>query len=245
MNPTIALLTAHRSIRKFTDQPIDPDLFEQLVLAGQAAASSSFMQAATIVRVTDPVKRAELAHLANDQPYVAAAAEFLVICADLHRAVQCCEQQGETARPDYTEQMIIATVDAALMAQNIVVAAESAGLGICYIGALRNKPDAVAALLDLPDHAYAVFGLCLGWPDQDPEVKPRLPVDLVLHENSYRPDLDSDVLAAYDAQIKDYYATRTDNQKSQTWSAQMAGLLSREARPHMLGFLRGRGLIKK
>jgi len=103
----------------------------------------------------------------------------------------------------------------------------------------------VAALLDLPDHAYAVFGLCLGWPDQDPEVKPRLPVDLVLHENSYRPDLDSDALAAYDAQIKDYYATRTDNQKSQTWSAQMAGLLSREARPHMLGFLRGRGLIKK
>ena len=245
MNPTIELLKAHRSIRKFTKEPITPELFKQLLSAGQAAASSSFIQAATILRITNTSKRLKLAQLANDQQYVASAAEFLVICADLHRAVQCCEQHGETARPGFTEQTIIATVDAALVAQNIVVAAESAGLGICYIGALRNKPDEVSELLDLPEYVYAGFGLCIGWPDQDPEVKPRLPLEIILHENSYSKDQDRAALSDYDDVIKSYYEARTENKKSQTWSSQMAGLLAREARPHMLNFLNKKGLLKR
>ena len=245
MNPTIELLKSHRSIRKFTKEPITPELFQQLLLAGQAAASSSFIQAATILRITNTSKRLKLAQLANDQQYVASEAEFLVICADLHRAVQCCEQHGETARPGFTEQTIIATVDAALVAQNIVVAAESAGLGICYIGALRNKPDEVSELLDLPEYVYAVFGLCIGWPDQDPEVKPRLPLEIILHENSYKKDQGWSALSGYDDVIKSYYEARTENKKSQTWSSQMAGLLGREARPHMLNFLNKKGLLKR
>ena len=245
MNPTIELLKSHRSIRKFTKEPITPELFQQLLLAGQAAASSSFIQAATILRITNTSKRLKLAQLANDQQYVASAAEFLVICADLHRAVQCCEQHSETARPGFTEQTIIATVDAALVAQNIVVAAESAGLGICYIGALRNKPDEVSELLDLPEYVYAVFGLCIGWPDQDPEVKPRLPLEIILHENRYKKDQGWSALSGYDDVIKSYYEARTENKKSQTWSSQMAGLLGREARPHMLNFLNKKGLLKR
>ena len=239
------MLKSHRSIRKFTKEPITPELFQQLLLAGQAAASSSFIQAATIIRITNTSKRLKLAQLANDQQYVASAAEFLVICADLHRAVQCCEQHGETARPGFTEQTIIATVDAALVAQNIGVAAESAGLGICYIGALRKKPDEVSELLDLPEYVYAVFGLCIGWPDQDPEVKPRLPLEIILHENSYKKDQGWSALSGYDDVIKSYYEARTENKKSQTWSSQMAGLLGREARPHMLNFLNKKGLLKR
>ena len=243
MNPTIDLLKAHRSIRQFQNRPIQADLFQDLIRAGQAAASSNFFQAATIIRVTDSKKRAKLASLANNQAYVQTAAEFLVFCADMNRAASCCDLHGAEANTGFTEQFIIATVDAALVAQNIVVASESAGLGICYIGALRNNPAEVSMVLDLPHDTYPVFGLCLGWPDQDPEVKPRLPIDVVLRENSYGTvgvNLDD-----YDEAVRSYYATRSKNQKSMSWSEQMSGLLSKESRPHMLDFLKTKGFLQK
>jgi len=245
MNPTIELLKSHRSIRQFKDRPIAPDLLTEIILAGQAAASSNFFQAATIIRVTDQVKRVRLAELAGNQAYVESAAEFLVFCADMNRASRCCDWHGVEANTGFTEQFIIATVDVALVAQNIVVAAESAGLGICYIGALRNNPAAVSAVLDLPHDSYAVFGLCLGWPDQNPEVKPRLPLDIVFRENSYGTASDLGQLADYDDAIRHYYQTRTDNKKSQSWSEQMSAMLSKESRPHMLAFLRRSGFLEK
>ena len=245
MNPTIELLKGHRSIRQFQNRPIQTDLFQDLIKAGQAAASSNFFQAVTIIRVTDPKKRAKLASLANNQAYVETAAEFLVFCADMNRAASCCDLHGAEANTGFTEQFIIATVDAALVAQNIVVASESAGLGICYIGALRNNPSEVSTVLDLPHDTYPVFGLCLGWPDQDPEVKPRLPIEVVLRENSYGNGTVGVNLNDYDEAVRSYYATRSKNQKSMSWSEQMSGLLSKEARPHMLEFLKTKGFLQK
>ena len=245
MNPTIDLLTRHRSIRKFTDEPIDPALFTRLVEAGQAAASSSFLQGVTIIRVTDPDKRAALRAAANDQAYVETAPEFLVFCADLSRPMRCCAAQGGTPAEGLTEQFIIATVDAALYAQNLVIAAESAGLGICYIGALRNDPAKVTELLDLPRQVYPVFGLCLGHPAQDPEVKPRLPVAVTLKENSYTTDGEEEAIAAYDEEMRAYYASRSANIKVQGWSDQMVGLLAKEGRPHMLAFLQSQGFLTR
>ena len=245
MNPTIELLKGHRSIRQFQNRPIQTDLFQDLIKAGQAAASSNFFQAVTIIRVTDPKKRAKLASLANNQAYVETAAEFLVFCADMNRAASCCDLHGAEANTGFTEQFIIATVDAALVAQNIVVASEAAGLGICYIGALRNNPAEVSTLLDLPHDTYPVFGLCLGWPDQDPEVKPRLPIDVVLRANSYGIDEDGLYLGNYDEAVRGYYATRSSNQKSMSWSEQMSGMLSKESRPHMLDFLKTKGFLQK
>ena len=159
--------------------------------------------------------------------------------------MRCCEQHGGAAVRGLTEQFIIATVDTALYAQNMVVAAESVGLGICYIGALRNDPARVTEILDLPQQVYPVFGLCLGYPDQDPEVKPRLPLSVVLKENSYSTDGEVEAIAAYDEEMRAYYAARTANQKAQGWSEQMAGLLGREGRPHMLAFLQGQGFITR
>ncbi len=245
MNPTIELLARHRSIRKFTDEVVDPALFTRLIEAGQAAASSSFLQGVTIIRVTDPNKRAALRAAANDQAYVETAPEFLVFCADLSRSMRCCTAHGGTAAKGLTEQFIIATVDTALYAQNIVIAAESAGLGICYIGALRNNPAKVTELLDLPQQVYPVFGLCLGHPAQDPEVKPRLPVSVTLKTDSYSTDGEDEAIAAYDEEMRTYYANRPANIKIQGWSDQMAGLLAKEGRPHMLAFLQSQGFLTR
>jgi len=245
MTATIDLLMGHRSIRKFTDQPVGDDLLHQLVAAGQAAASSSFLQGVTIIRVTDPDKRQQFSELANNQAYITAAPEFLVFCADLSRPIRCCEMHGGTPTQGFTEQFIIATVDAALYAQNVVIAAESAGLGICYIGAIRNDPERATHLLDLPTHVYPVFGLCIGYPDQDPETKPRLPLSVMLKENSYDASSEEAEIRAYDEIVRAYYASRTGNPKSQSWSEQMAGLLGKEARPHMRDFLAKQGFEMK
>lgn len=235
------LLRAHRSIRKFKDQPIDDALLHEVLSAGQCAATSSFLQGATIIRVRNPQSREQLAVFAGNQAYVASAPEFLVFCADLRRAGNYCERDGKPFSGDYTEHFIIATVDAALMAQNTVVAAESAGLGICYIGGLRNNPRQVSDLLKLPVGVYPVFGLCLGYPDQNPEVKPRLPLAVILKDEVYDDSADAALIEHYDAQIQEYYRTRTGGGHGISWSQQVSELLSQKARPHMRGFLSEQG----
>ncbi len=245
MNATIELLMSHRSIRKFTGQPIAPELLNSFIRSGQAAATSSFLQGVSVIRITDKELRNQFSEIAANQAYVREAAEFLVFCADLNRSSRCCDMHGETATEGFTEQFIIATVDTALFAQNVVTAAESSGLGICYIGAIRNNPAKAAGLLKLPRGVYPVFGLCLGYPDQDPEIKPRLPLEVVMKENVYSEDGDRETIEKYDEDVREYYRTRTGGKRDMTWSEQMSGMLSKEARPHMLGFLNDQGLATK
>lgn len=245
MNDTIELLKSHRSIRKFKEQALPDGLLADVLGAGQSAATSSFLQGATVIRVSKPESRAQLAAFAGNQPYVAKAAEFLVFCADVRRAGNCCEKYNKPFSGDYTEHFIIATVDAALMAQNTVIAAESAGLGICYIGGLRNNPRQVSDLLKLPVGVYPVFGLCLGYPDQDPEVKPRLPLSVIVKEEIYDDSGDAAVIDQYDERVREYYRNRTGGGHGICWSEQVAALLSEKARPHMRGFLEEQGFGMK
>lgn len=245
MNPVVELLKSHRSIRKFTERPIEPELFEELVRAGQGAATSSFLQGATIVRVTDRARREKIAQLAGNQPWVASAAAFMIFCADLKRAGNWCREYGKSFEGDFTEHFIIATVDVALMAQSMVCAAESVGLGICYIGGIRNNPGPVSELLELPKGVYPVFGLCLGYPAQDPEIKPRLPLSVILKEDRYSEEGDREAIESYDAAVRDYYAARTGGGHGISWSEQVSVLLSEKSRPHMRGFLAEQGFTFK
>jgi nitroreductase len=241
MSSVIDLLKSHRSIRKFTDQAIEPELFAELVSAGQAAATSSFLQGATVVRINTPETRSAIAKLAGGQSYVESAAEFMVFCADLKRPGNYCAEYDKQFEGDYTEHFVIATVDVALMAQSMVTAAESVGLGICYIGGIRNDPAQVAALLKLPKGVYPVFGLCLGYPDQDPEIKPRLPLSVILKEEVYNEVGDREAIAEYDENIREYYRMRTGGGHGISWTEQVSSLLSEKARPHMKGFLADQG----
>ena len=241
MNPTIDLILSHRSIRQFTPEPVSAEQLDQILSAAQSAASSSFLQANSIIRVTDKGLRATLAELAGHQAYVVEAAEFLVFCADYHRHSQIVPE----ARTGFVEQLMIGAIDGALMAQNALLAAQSLGLGGVYIGGIRNNPAKVSEVLGLPHQVIPLFGLCLGHPAQRPEQKPRLPRALVVHENLYPETLDRALLAQYDRQIHDYYQARSSNNKDQTWSGQIRGILGKEARPFMLGFLQSKGFCLK
>jgi nitroreductase len=244
MNDTIRLLRAHRTIRAFTGAPLDDDLVAELVAAGQCAATSSNVQATTVVRVRDDAVRGRIAEVAGGQAHIVSAGAFLVFCADVRRPGRAAAAQGTAPVHGLTEQFVIATVDVALFAQNVVVAAESLGLGICYIGAIRNDPQVVADLLGLPEHVYPVFGLCIGEPAQSPDVKPRLPLRAVLFEECYD-DAADEAIAEYDEHMRAYYRTRTGGNKESTWSEEMGGLVGTERRPHMRGFLADRGFTMR
>ena len=236
-NDVVQLLQRHRSIRKFTKEPVSDEMATEVIRSGLAAATSSNLQGTTVIRVRNPETRAKIAEVAGGQAYIETAGAFFVWCADLHRSAVACEMHGGTYSAGMTEHFLIATVDCA----NAVVAAESLGLGICYIGAIRNDPQVVADLLELPDHVYPVFGLCLGWPDQDPMLKPRLPLSVTLKEERYDESGDAAGIADYDAQMRDYYRERTGGKLDREWSADMEALLGKESRPHMRDFLARRG----
>jgi len=234
MNDVIKLLQSHRSIRKYADKPIDQETVNTIIAAGQAAASSSNVQATTVIQVTNPQVREKLATAAGGQKYVESAGAFFVFCADLKRSAQACELQGGKFSQGMTEHFIIATVDVAF-------AAESLGMGICYIGGLRNNPAVVSDLLQLPNNVYPVFGLCIGYPEQDPNIKPRLPLDAVLMQDIYNEDALAPGITAYDEHISLYYRTRTGGKKDSSWSEEMRVLVGKESRPHMRGFLESKG----
>lgn len=247
MNETISKMMQHRSIRKYSDQPVTQEMVEQIVSAGQMASSSSNVQAYSVIAVTDAGRKAKLAELCGNQAYVAECPVFLVWCADLSRLKRAAERHipSQTTYEATTENFIVATVDTALAAQNAAVAAESLGVGIVYIGGIRNQSEQVATLLDLPRLAYPVFGMCLGYPDQEPGLRPRLPLPAVLHWNGYDAAGQDKQVADYDEVMSTYLRERTGGSKDTPWSELMAEKLAQPARLHLRQFLAQRGFELK
>lgn len=203
-SPVLDQLLDHRSVRAFRDEPLPPGTLETLVAAAQSASTSSNLQLWSLVAVEWPATRERLAELAGGQAHIRQAPLFLVWLADLSRVERLAGRQAATLEAvPYLESLLLGTIDAALAAQNAVVALESLGLGGVYVGALRNRVDEVAELLQLPGHAYPVFGLSVGHPDpQRPAaIKPRLPQAAVLHREVYSSDGEERSIARYDERL--------------------------------------------
>lgn len=236
MTPTIDLLCGHRSIRHFTDQPVSNAQREAIIASAQATSSSSFLQCTSVIRITDRAMREQLVGLSGGQQHVAQAAEFWVFCADFNRHLQIFPQ----AELGLAEQLLLGVVDTAMMGQSALMAAESLGLGGVYIGGIRNSIEEVTRLLALPEHVLPLFGLCLGWPADNPDLKPRLPAEIIMHENHYHA-LSPDALADYDECLAQYYMSRSSNNRRDTWSDHIRRTLIKESRPFILDYLHKQG----
>lgn len=243
MNEVIGLLETHRSIRKFSEQPIEDRLLNELITCGQHAPTSSFLQAYSVIHIRDPRKREQLAAWCGDQEHIMQAAVFLVFCGDMYRLQQACEKNNVTMVQGMTEQVVIASVDTAIMAQNVLTAAESMGIGGVYVGAIRNNPREVSRMLNLPEHVFPIFGMSLGYAAEDPQVKPRLPLSMVLMEEEYA--YDDQLMEEYDQQFSEYVKERKSNAREETWSGTVSRKLKNELRPHMKEYLKEQGFMLK
>lgn len=221
-NETIATMLDHRSVRGFLSDPVPPGTLETLIAAAQSAATSSNMQLWSAIAVGDPAKRKVLAEIAGNQKHIEQCPLYIAWVADLSRNERLGEAEKTTFENlPWLETFMVACIDAALAAQNAVVAAQSLGLRTVYIGAMRNDPIRVAELLGLPPKAFVVFGLCVGYADPKVknEVKPRLPQSTVLHHDRYDATPEARDRPAYDAEMAKFSAR--NEMQAATWTQRM------------------------
>lgn len=196
--PTIEQIHRHASVRKYKPEPVSAEMVEAVVAAGQRSSTSSNLQTYSVVAITDPERKARVAQLSGNQAQIHQAPVLLVWCADLSRLDRICESRGYQQVTSHVESFLVAAVDAAIAMQTAALAAESLGLGICYIGAIRNQPQEVIALLQLPRLVFPISGMTLGWPAADPPTRPRLPLEAILYWEVHDSSQESDLLAEYD-----------------------------------------------
>ena len=196
-NPTLELIHRHGSIRKYKTDPLPTEVVGTIVNAAIRASTSSNLQMWSVVATADQARRSRLAELCANQAHIAQAPLFLTWCADLSRLDRACEIRGYKQVTQYVENFLVAAVDAAIAAQNAALAAESMGLGICYIGALRNITQAVIALLELPRLVFPITGMTVGWPAVEPAPRPRLATEAFLHWERHDREWEDNLLAQY------------------------------------------------
>jgi nitroreductase len=248
INETIKTQLAHRTIRDFTDQKIPHEVFEILIEVARRTATSTGMQATSIIRVTDPKIRTEIAKICN-QEYVARAAELLIFIADQFRNKQIADEKRcsvETAKD--MDRFFAAFTDACLMAQNIVTAAESMGLGTVYLGSIHNDAEKICELLKLPELTFPVIGLGLGFPNQNPQIKPRMEMRLRVFENTYAAfDRYLDEIKEYDEEMRTYYDLRDPGRPVDSFSNQVVNRFKQQniKRQEILNVIRKQGFDLK
>lgn len=222
MNDTIKVQLDHRTIREFTDKPVSEDILNQLIEVARRTATSNGLQACSIIRVTDQELKDELADICK-QEYVSRMPELWIFIADQYRNGQIAMEKGchEDSIKDM-DRFFQAFTDACLMAQNVVTAAESLGLGTVYLGSILNDPARTVKLLNLPKLTFPTLGLGFGYKNQSPELKPRMDMKLRMFENGYKCfDNYCDLIKGYDEMMQTYYDLRQANQRVDSFSNQV------------------------
>lgn len=245
--PDLGKFLNHRSVRRFKPEPIPEETLQALVAAAQSAATSSNLQLWSVVSVQDPERREQIAKLCADQKQVKHCAAYFCFIADHYRLRRAAEAHGENCEGlGHTEFFTMAVIDAALAAERMVCAAESVGLGICYIGALRNDAEGVKQFLNLPESTFGLFGLCIGWPAEPmtAKIKPRLRQDAIWFRETYNQNVSTE---EYDERMREFY--ESEQMKSDaTWSEKSGRRVDLDhmtGRETLLDWLKGQGFLKK
>lgn len=220
---TTDLIANHRTIRSFKDQTLSPEQLETLYTAASHTSTSMFLQQFSILHVTDPAKRAAIRAISGQQ-YIGANGDLFVYIVDLHRNQQIRRQLGfDDGRLHTFDVFMQGVEDTVLALQNTVTAAESMGLGAVILGSVNDDPEQLVKVLDLPALTFPILGLQVGVPNQEPQLKPRLPINQVAFENEYPRDFDVRSLADYDEIVQTYYDLRNANRRIDSFTKQITG----------------------
>ncbi len=182
---TMQTLLEHRSIRKFKNTVIEEKILNQILEAGFRASTTGNMQVYSIIVTKEEERKEELYKFHFGQAMVKEAPVVLTFCADFNRFNKWCEQRNAEPGYDNFLSFMTAAIDALLVAQNVAVAAESFGLGICYLGTTIYMADKIIDFLKCPKGVIPITTLVVGYPDENPELVDRLPSKGIVHNEFY------------------------------------------------------------
>ena len=205
MNEVLRQLHERKSVRVYEDRPVEADVKQAVLDAAIQAPSAGNMALYTILDITDPELKQKLSVSCDNQPFIATASMVLVFCADYKRWYDTFRQHIDPVRKPEEGDLFLAQADAFIAAQNTVVAAESLGIGSCYIGDIMENCEEQRALLKLPEYVFPAAMLVFGYPteQQKERQKPRRAnTSHIVHQNSYR-EMSSD-------ELRDLFSIRTD-----------------------------------
>ncbi|MBN2523527.1 MAG: nitroreductase family protein [Bacteroidales bacterium] len=181
----LTVINRHRSIRKFLCDPVPKDILHKILMAGTKASTTGNMQVYSMIVSTQPEIKHRLWESHFKQDMVNQAPVIITFCADFNRFVKWCRQRNADPGYDNFLSFFTAAIDALLVAQNIALAAESFDLGICYLGTTTYMAESIIDILDLPKYVVPVTTLAVGYPDENPGLTDRLPLEAVVHYEKY------------------------------------------------------------
>ncbi len=246
----LADILERRTHRQYTEQPIDDELLDVLLACGLSASSKSDLQQASVVVIDDPSSRALIGSWIPSMPWITKAARFLVFCGDHSRLRIAAEMRDKPFPNDNVDQFMNAAIDAGLVMQTFIMAAESVGLGCCPISEVRTHIEALSNLLELPDHVFPICGLCVGYPSREGFVSMRLPQSLTVHRERYNAAGRAEQIDAYDHRRDRRFSIPKNNHREVErfgvadfygWSEDKTRQYSTPHRPEFLSYLQARG----
>lgn len=226
MNKTIDNQLDHRSIRKFKDEVISADILATLFNVANRTASSVAMQSYSIIRITDKDKKKQIAEVCN-QDYVKDTPEFVIFVVDVYRNAKISEEMGEdlSAKRDM-DRFFQGFTDGSIAAQNMYIAIESLNMGAVYFGSVLNDPAKIIEILELPELTFPIVGMGFGYPNQEPQLKPRMDISLKVFENRYEfQDSYLESIKEYDKEMQKYYDLRDTTKSLDSFSKQVVANL--------------------
>ncbi|CEL03755.1 hypothetical protein ASPCAL04901 [Aspergillus calidoustus] len=243
---TLSTIITHRTIRSFHNTPLPSSTLPILLVSAQSASTSSMLQTYSILAIRDSAHKAAVAQLSGNQPFLHSAPLFLIFCADLARIASLVTKNKTLGKPlEKFDMLLTASIGTSIAGQNAAIAAEALGLGISYVGGVRNHAAELSELLRLPPRVFSLFGIAVGYADTSVEegVKPRLPMSEMLHLETWDDSEQERNVERYDEVLGRHYH-RYLNVGRNHWSEFVArwhadgGL---EGREHVRGVLEGQG----
>lgn len=222
MTELLDLLRAHRSIRAFKPDDVPSSLLDQLLQAAISGSSSSGnLNTYCVIETRDPDRKTELYRLHGEQAMIRQAPVLLTFCAETRRTRDWLALHQARDNFNNFHGFLVAAFDAMILAQSVALACEAQGLGICYLGTTLNAAAQIASFLELPEGTLPVTSLVLGWPDERPEPRDRLPLAAYVHRERYH-RAGADEIASLYAQrdqrgLQRYQSLSADAR--QTWAA--------------------------
>jgi nitroreductase len=190
-------LLTRKTIRKYSSRPVSEDLLENLLNKASRTSTTGNMQVYSIIITRDETKKKELAPSHFNQKMVTEAPVVLTFCADFNRFSKWCIERNAEPGYDNFLSFFTAAIDALLAAQTLCIAAESEGLGICYLGTSTYMAHKIIETLRLPKGVVPVTTVTLGWPDEDPVQVDRLPLEAITHYETYKDYTAEDIDTIY------------------------------------------------